>query len=112
MTFVASVADVALPPTRTHSGELNVRRPAGLRWQPSLSGWLTGSSPASAAAGVTRRRAMATSSARTSIHPRERVLQRVEHHVGAGLLELLARVVAGGDAERQAIRAMGGIEVL
>src|SRR5436190_16163867 len=101
MTFVASVADVALPPTRTHSGELNVSRPAGLRWQPSASGCLTGSGPASAAAGLAARRATATISARTlrpsSVHSRERVLERVEHHVRARLFQLLAGVVAGRD---------------
>src|SRR3954468_14689808 len=112
MTLVAADAEVALPPTRTHSGELNVRSPAGLRWQPSFSGWLTGSGPACASAGVARRRAAATSSARTSIHPGEGVLQRVEHEVATRLLELLARVVAGGDAERQAVRAVRRIEVL
>src|SRR5947208_7171843 len=100
MTLVASVADVALPPTRTHSGELKVRRPAGLRWQPSVSGWFTGSGPASAAAGLASSSAAATSTARISVHSGEGIPERVEHHVRTGLVELLARVVPGGDPER------------
>src|SRR3954464_10664418 len=112
MTLVAAVADVALPPTRTHSGELKVRSPAGLRWQPSVSGWFTGSGPASATAGLVSSRAAATSTTRTSVHPGEGVPERVEHHVGARLLELLARVVPGGDAEGHAAGSVRRVEVL
>src|SRR4051812_31935596 len=112
MALVAAVAEVAFPPTRTHSGELNVRRPAGLRWQPSCSGWLTGSGPASAAAGLVSSSAAATSAMRISIHSGEGVPERVEHHVRARLLELLARVVPGGDAERHAAGAVRRVEVL
>src|SRR3954454_15383932 len=112
MTFVAAAADVALPPTRTHSGELKVRRPAGLRWQPSCSGWLTGSGPARAAAGLVSSSAAATSATRISIHSGEGVPERVEHDVRARLLDLLARVVPGGDAERHAAGAVCRVEVL
>src|SRR4051794_31563665 len=112
MTLVAALAEVALPPTRTHSGELKVRRPAGLRWQPAVSGWVTGAGAAGAAAGLASSSAAATSAARTSVHSGEGIPERVEHHVGGRLLELLARVVPGGHAERHAAGAVRRVEVL
>src|SRR4051794_24950816 len=38
-----------LPSTHTHSGDVKVSSPAGLRWQPSRTGFWTGSGPANAA---------------------------------------------------------------